>query len=90
MILGQNTVNNMDNLIPLIKEKIKEVAFKKVNEEDELFESGVLTSILIVELATALEDELGISIPFTEVTTENFRTVLTIQHFLIAKKNNAA
>ena len=73
-------------MIEIIKEKIKEVAFKKVNDTDELFQSGILTSILVVDLATSLEDEFNISIPFTEITLENFSTPHLIQTYIERKK----
>ena len=41
-----------------------------MNDTDELFQSGILSSILVVDLATSLEDEFNISIPFTEITLE--------------------
>ena len=58
-------------MIEIIKEKINEVAFKKVSNSDELFQSGILTSILVVDLATTLEDEFNISIPFNEIILES-------------------
>ena len=73
-------------MIETIKEKIKEVAFKKVNDDDELFQSGILTSILVVDLATSLEDEFHISIPFTEITLENFSTPQRIRAYIETKK----
>ena len=76
----------MPGTIDTVKEKIKEVAFKKVNDGDELFQSGVLSSILVVDLATALEDEFGISIPFTEITLENFSTAEKISAYIDGKK----
>lgn len=76
----------MPEMIEVIKEKIKEVAFKKVNDTDELFQSGILTSILVVDLATSLEDEFAISIPFTEITLENFSTPQLIMAYIESKK----
>jgi acyl carrier protein len=73
-------------MIEIIKEKIKEVAFKKVADTDELFQSGILTSILVVDLATSLEDEFDISIPFTEITLENFSTPELIKNYIETKK----
>lgn len=69
----------------IIIEKIKEVAFKKVNEDSELLKSGILTSILVVDLANALEEELNISIPFNEINAANFENVLTIEKLLLTK-----
>lgn len=69
----------------IILEKIKEVSFKKVNEDSELLKSGILTSILVVDLANALEEELNISIPFNEITVENFENPLAIEKLLLTK-----
>ena len=75
----------MLNMIDAIKEKIKEVAFKKVENTDELFKSGILTSIIVVDLATALEDEFNITIPFTEITLEHFSTPELIKNYVESK-----
>ncbi len=72
-------------MIERIKDTIKEVAFKRVNDTDELFKSGILTSILVVDLATSLEDEFSISIPFTDITLENFSTPLLIKTYIESK-----
>jgi acyl carrier protein len=77
----------MSDIKELILEKIKEVAFKKVSDTVDLFETGVLSSILVVDLAVALEDSLNISIPFTEITLENFATVEKIKNYLDTKIN---
>lgn len=72
-------------MIDIIKEKIKEIAFKKVNDTDELFKSGILTSILVIDLATSLEEEFNISIPFNEITLENFSTPQLILNYIESK-----
>lgn len=69
----------------IILEKIKEVSFKKVNYDSELLKSGILTSILVVDLANALEEELGISIPFNEITAENFQDPMAIEKLILTK-----
>jgi len=76
----------MSEIIDIIKEKIRETAFKKVSDTDELFQSGILSSILVVDLATSLEDEFNISIPFTEITLENFSTAQKISTYVESKK----
>jgi acyl carrier protein len=77
----------MGDKISIIKDKIKEVAFKKVSDSEELIKSGILSSILVVDLATTLEEEFGISIPFTEITVENFSTAELIQKYIETKAN---
>ncbi len=70
----------------IITEKIKEVSFKKVTSDQELIKSGILSSILVVDLATALEEEFNVQIPFNEITIENFSTVLLIEKFIESKQ----
>lgn len=77
----------MKNLAALVQGKIKETAFKSVGFEDELLKSGILTSILVIDLTTSLEEELNISIPFTEITAENFNSVKSIESYLLSKIN---
>ncbi len=72
-------------MIDIIKDKIKEIAFKKVGDNDELYLSGILTSILVVDLATTLEEEFGVTIPFNEITMETFSTPILIQKFIESK-----
>jgi acyl carrier protein len=77
----------MAEMISIIKDKIKEVAFKKVTDTDELIKSGILSSILVVDLATLLEEEFSVSIPFTEITVENFSTPELIKKYIETKAN---
>lgn len=71
--------------IEIIKNIIKEVAFKKVSDSDELIKSGILSSILVVDLATTLEEEFNISIPFTEIVIEHFGTPNLIKKYIESK-----
>ncbi len=49
----------------IISQKIFELTYKKISSPDEeLVNSGILTSITLAELAVALERELAISISF--------------------------
>lgn len=77
----------MADTIDIIKEKIREVAFKKVGDADELIKSGILSSILVVDLATILEEEFSVSIPFTEITPENFSSAELIKKYIETKTN---
>lgn len=70
----------------IIVDKIHEVAFAKVSINDELFKSGILSSIIVVDLATSLEEEFNIQIPFNEITIENFSTVELIDNFIKTKQ----
>ncbi|MFT5337536.1 MAG: acyl carrier protein [Sphingobacteriales bacterium] len=70
-----------------ILEKIEEIAFSTVQATEELWESRILDSITIVELATELEDEYNIEIPFEEIITDNFGTVEKMELYLNSKIN---
>jgi acyl carrier protein len=72
-------------MIDVIKDKIKEIAFKKVGDNDELYLSGILTSILVIDLATTLEEEFSVVIPFNEITMETFSTPALIQKYIESK-----
>ena len=67
-------------------EKIEEIAFETVSKNDSLWESRVLDSITIVELAVEIETEYGIKIGFDEIIVENFETVEKLINFVKSKQ----
>lgn len=68
-------------------DKIEEISFTRVEKEDSLWESRVLDSITIVELAVEIEAEFGIKVPFEEIVVENFETVQLIMQYIENKQN---
>jgi acyl carrier protein len=75
----------MNETQQIIANRIHEIAFNKVQLDSELIKSGILSSILVVDLATSLEEDFNVQIPFNEITIENFSTVLLIEKFLNEK-----
>ena len=70
----------------IISEKIFGLTYKKITSaNEELVDSGILSSITIAELAVELEKEFAVSISFMEVTKENFKTVNAIKTLLFKK-----
>jgi acyl carrier protein len=70
----------------LISDKIFELTYKKISSTtEELVDSGILSSVTIVELAVALEKEFTLTISFMEVTKENFKTVNAIKTLILKK-----
>ena len=58
-----------DKIEQIISDKIFELTYKKISSaNEELVDSGILSSITLVELAVALEKEFNLSISFMEVT----------------------
>ena len=68
-------------------EKIEEISFERVELNDSLWQSGVLDSITIVELAVDLEEEFSIEIPFDEIIEDNFETLSNLIAFIEKKQN---
>ncbi len=50
--------------------------------EVDLMESGLLDSLLLVELMAGIEEEFGVKISFDEIELDNFRSVARIAEFV--------
>lgn len=72
----------------LIK-KIEAISFSKVTNDEPLWNSGILDSINVIELAVELENELNIQIPFDEIILDNFQSVTSLANYIKKKKENA-
>ncbi len=68
-------------------DKIEEISFTRVEKEDSLWQSRVLDSITIVELAVEVEAEYGIKIPFEEIVEDNFESVDLLVKYIQSKQN---
>ncbi len=66
-----------------MREKVLEILVE-INEDietyegDALLEDGIITSLDIIEIVTALEEEFDIAIAAKDVTKENFASVDSI------------
>lgn len=69
-----------------IKEKIEEITFTKVSDDDLLWTNKILDSITIIELVVELESEYGIKIPMSDVVLENFEQVSLIANYIERNK----
>lgn len=67
-------------------EKIEEITFSVVTNGEPLWDSGILDSITIVELAVEIEDEYAIKVPFDEIIEDNFQTVSNLVAYIERKK----
>lgn len=68
---------------------IEEIAFSTVEKDESLWQSGVLDSITIVELAVEIEKKFNIKIPFDEIIEANFETVGLIMAYIEKKQSDA-
>lgn len=69
----------MKSLLEVLKEVRSEIDYE--NEQD-LVGSGLYSSLDILNVITALEDEYDIDIPPTEIVITNFRSMETIQSLI--------
>jgi acyl carrier protein len=76
----------MNETQQIIANRIYEIAFNRVQLDSELIKSGILSSILVVDLATSLEEDFDIQIPFNEITLENFSNIVLIEKFINEKR----
>ena len=76
----------MNETQQIIANRIYEIAFNRVQLDSELIKSGILSSILVVDLATSLEEDFNIQIPFNEITIENFSNIVLIEKFINEKR----
>ncbi len=67
--------------------KVDEIAFTEVGLDDSLWQSGVLDSITVVELAVEVENEYEISVPFEEIIEDNFETLARLIAYITKKKS---
>ena len=67
----------INNLIKYFKQQNK-----KVLPDTELFKSGLLDSIDMIDLVMYLEEEYEIKIPETSLKLENFNTVKNISNII--------
>jgi acyl carrier protein len=75
-----------ENIVQIISQKIFELTYKKISSlDEELIDSGILTSITLAELAVELEKELAVSISFMEINKENFKSVNAIKNLMLKK-----
>lgn len=59
---------------------------KKVTDSDQLLENGIIDSLGMLDLVSALEKDFGISISDEELVPENFQTVADIAAFVATKQ----
>ena len=63
---------------------------RDIAEDDSLVELGLVDSLGVFQLIAFLEEEFGVTVADDEVTPENFRSVSTIERFVVTKRGGAA
>jgi acyl carrier protein len=65
----------MEDLAQFIQAEIATLAFKKVNADESLVKSKLLSSISLVDLIVSIEDRIGKQIPQHLINDENFDSI---------------
>jgi acyl carrier protein len=78
-------MNNMDELLKLLKEIRSDVDFEN---ETELIEDGFLDSFDIVSIISEIDDVFGVQIRINELDPENFNSAESIWNLIQKLKAN--
>jgi acyl carrier protein len=60
-----------------------------VNDDDNLFESGIVNSLFAVQLMTFIENTFGIEVGMEDLDIENFKSLSAATAF-VSRKNGSA
>ncbi|CAN5407208.1 hypothetical protein BH10BDE1_BH10BDE1_30770 [soil metagenome] len=77
--------DRIDVILKLIKKLNPQAVGDTVSPDVNLLDSGILDSIITVQLVLALETELGITFQFEDIKPENFKTLTAISSMLATK-----
>jgi methoxymalonate biosynthesis acyl carrier protein len=74
-----------------IKESIKEFFSKSINisaldEEEDLFDSGIVNSLFYIQLVTFIEKNFLITVTTDDLDMQNFKSVNAVYDFVQRKK----
>ncbi|KRC54064.1 MULTISPECIES: acyl carrier protein [unclassified Nocardioides] len=75
-----------DEIFELVRDYVQRVVLRGesgIAHDSPLLEWGVLNSITIVRLLAFVRDRVGVEIPATEMTADNFRTLDSITSLVV-------
>ena len=61
-----------EKLLALLREEYPDIDF---DESDELVDDGILDSLTVVGVISAISDEFNVEIPYEEIIPENFNSI---------------
>jgi len=65
---------------------LSSINLAKLNDEDDLFESGIVNSLFAVQLMTFLEKTFSMEVGMDDLDIENFKSVNATTAFVMKKK----
>jgi len=75
----------------ILKQYITDEILDKQNvdlqDEDQLVGGGFISSLGVVQLVSFIEEKFGVTVPYEDVTVENFRNLKTLSEFVNSLEN---
>ncbi len=69
----------------VIQNIIQGLVLKQLGEDDTLISSGLIDSVIIIELILEIEQKLELIVDLSEVTEQNFDSINKLHQFLLRK-----
>jgi acyl carrier protein len=69
---------------------LSSINIENLNDDDELFESGLVNSLFAVQLMTFLEKTFAIAIGMEDLDIENFKSIRAAAAFVVNKNGSRA
>ena len=77
----------MSDVRSRLRNVVEAVAKKSVSDEEEsLFESGLLDSFALPDLVSAIESEFSVKIPDSDLNPRKFDSIARIEEYLDSRK----
>ena len=64
---------------------LSSIAIPKLNDDDDLFESGIVNSLFAVQLMTYIEKTFAIEVGMDDLDIENFKSLNATTAFVLKK-----
>lgn len=80
-------MSKVQSLIDYIMNELAVGRASNLNPDDDLFSSGLLDSLGVLQLVLFIEEQFGVEIPDEDVVFENFQSVNAITEYINAKDN---
>ena len=77
--------NNKETIRNFILDSIN---IPNLNDDDNLFESGIVNSLFAVQLMTFLEKTFSIEVTMDDLSMDNFESINATSSFVERKQNN--
>jgi acyl carrier protein len=75
-------MNNQQMILDYIKQDLLKGRMANLSVDDDLVGSGILNSLVILQLVAYIDERLGMQVPDEDVVYENFHSVAALTAYL--------